>query len=134
MSDDRERELTRLAPQLGAEAAERIDPVRVTDSVLARLRARTSARPGWRRARLVPIAAAAIVVLAVGLGVRELTQPSDDELAATVPVELQELALVELSEVLDSLHLEAPVAELVAVGLYDLDESELSRLLESMEG
>ncbi len=129
-----ERELTELARQLGAEAERRVDPPRVAAGVMARLRARPEARPWWRPARLIPLAAAAAAVLAVGLGLRELSRSQTDGQAAAVPVELHELAVAELGEVLDSLHVDAPVAELVPVGLYDLDESELTQLLQSMEG
>ena len=133
MTDERERMLEQLAPQLGAEG-DRIDAAQVAAAVTARLRARSVRRQWWQRARLMQFAAAAAVVLAVGLGIRELAQPSDGRQAGAVPVEIQELAVAELSEVLDSLSMEAPVADLVPVGLDDLDESELTQLLKSMEG
>ncbi|MDH3289997.1 MAG: hypothetical protein OEO20_12900 [Gemmatimonadota bacterium] len=134
MMDEREQMLEQLAPRLGAEAADRIDAEHVAAAVTARLRARPVRRQWWQRARLVQLAAAAAVVLAVGFGIRELARPSDGRQAGAVPVEIQELAVAELSEVLDSLRMDAPVSDLVPVGLDDLDENELTQLLKSMEG
>ena len=48
--------------------------------------------------------------------------------------EVAELETEELEAVLDSLGVDVPVSELVSVGLYDLTESELASLLETMEG
>ncbi len=129
-----ERDLVRLAQQLGVDADHRIDPARVSARVLARLRARPVGRPWWRQAKLLPLAAAAAAVLAVGVGIVELTRRSPQDVADVVPVHLYELAVTELDEVLDSLQVDVPVAELVSAGLHDLDENELTQLLESMEG
>jgi len=79
------------------------------------------------------LAAAASVILAVGLGIRELARPGTAE-EIVVPVEFAELPDDVLQEVLDSLSLDAPVSELVPVALNDLSESELTVLLETMEG
>jgi hypothetical protein len=83
--------------------------------------------------RLVPLAAAATLVLVVGLGIRELTQDGTEEQIA-VPIEFAELPDDALQEVLDSLALDAPVSDLVPVALNELTESELTALLETMEG
>lgn len=100
---------------------------------MARLRSRPPRQGWWSRVRLVPLAAAASLILAVGLGVRELTRGGVAE-EALVPVELADLATDALQEMLDTLALDTPVSELVPVGLYELSETELTALLEAMEG
>ena len=68
------------------------------------------------------------------MSIDTLVGPGGSGRAHAGPAELQELAATELVEVLDSLEFEAPVYELVEVSLYDLSESELSALLEELEG
>lgn len=128
-----EEQLVRLARRLGEREAAGVDAQKTAWAVLARLR-REPARQAWRaRMRPVRLAAAASVILAVGLGIRELARPGTAE-EVVVPVEFAELPDDVLQEVLDSLSLDAPVSELVPVALNDLSESELTVLLETMEG
>lgn len=128
-----EERLVGLARHLGEREAAGVDPQRTAWAVMARLRSQ-AARPGWwSRVRLVPLAAAASLILAVGLGVRELTRGGVAE-EASVPIEFADLATDALQEMLDSLALDTPVSELVPVGLYELTETELTALLEAMEG
>ena len=128
-----EEQLVRLARQLGEREAAGVDAQKTAWAVMARLR-REPARRTWRaRMRPVRLAAVASVLLAVGLGIRELARPGAPG-KVVVPVEFAELPDDVLQEVLDSLSLDAPVSELVPVALNDLSESELTVLLETMEG
>lgn len=122
-----------LARRLGADEAAGVDPQRVAWAVTARIRRGPTRRAWWLRHPLVPIAAAASLVLALGLGGRELLRRHGPE-GVAVPVEVAELQDEQLEEVLDSLSVETPVSELVPVALYQLDESELTALLKAMEG
>ena len=134
-----EHELERLAKELGR-AGDRVDPEATARAVLARLESEPEQRPSarvpvWTRRPLVRVAAAAVLVLATVFGVQQLRGPAtaaDSEIPLVVS--LGELAAVELTEVLDSLDYEAPVYELVPVALGDLNEDELTALLESLEG
>ena len=56
------------------------------------------------------------------------------EPAAVIAPILGDLSADELTEVFDSLSIEAPVHETVAVGFEDLNEAQLQELLRLMEG
>jgi hypothetical protein len=135
-----EQQLERLAAELGRERADGIDPEATAQAVLRRLRTEPASEPWWRRAgswprrHMLQAAAAAAILLATTFGVLRLAAPGNGLGAYAGPAELEELAATELVEVLDSLEIEAPVYELVEVSLYDLSESELSALLEELEG
>ena len=125
--------LERLARRLGEREAAAIDPASMAQRVEARLREPVSQpRRVWMR-WWVPLAAAASVILAVGLGLQMRGDGTGVEVAA-VPAEIADLETDELEEVLDSLAIDVPVSELVSVGLYELTETELAALLETMEG
>jgi negative regulator of sigma E activity len=130
-----DRQIEAAARRLGDDAAARVDPQRVAWAVSARLRREGRRSAWWLRARLAPLAAAAAVIAAVGLGIHEYGNhgtPVGDDLP--VSATLSELVSSELSEVLDSLASEAPVSELVTPTLADLNETELAALLKAMEG
>jgi hypothetical protein len=135
-----ERQLEQLAGQIGRERAAGVDPEATAQAVLRRLRTEPATEPWWRRAgqwprrHVVQVAAAAALVLATTVGVLQLAAPGGDRDPYAGPVELRELDDTELAEVLDSLEFEAPVYEMVEASLYDLSESELSALLEELEG
>lgn len=81
------------------------------------------------------IAAAAVLVVAIGLAVFQPNEtPVAIDLTAPVPVTIEELAATELTELMDSLEVEAPLSELVPVSLDDLSSRQLETLLQSMEG
>ena len=130
---DAEARLVRLAQELGRREGSYVSAQRVASTVLARLRAQHAKRSWWSMRRLAPLAAAASVVLAIGLVVRGLTHRSGAN-EVPVPVELADLPEAALQEVLDSLALDAPASELVTVVLGELSETELNALLEAMEG
>ena len=134
-----ERQLERVAQELGRKRAAGVDPEATAQAVLRRLRDEPAVQPWWHRAgewsrhHVIQVAAAAAILLAGTVGVMQLASPGGAS-AFAGPAELEELATTELAEVLDSLALEAPVYELVEVSLYDLSEGELSALLEELEG
>jgi hypothetical protein len=125
--------LERLARRLGEREAAAIDPAAMARRVGARLREPV---PQPRRLRMrwwVPLAAAATLILAVGVGLQMRGNGAGTDVAA-VPAEIADLDADELEEVLDSLAVDVPLSELVSVGLYELTETELATLLETMEG
>ena len=130
---DAEERLVRLARQLGRLEGSHVDAQRVASAVLARLRTQPAKRTWWSTRRLVPLVAAASVLVALGVGLRALTHRGAAA-EAPVPIEVADLPEDALQEVLDSLALDAPMAELVHVALDELSESELTALLEAMEG
>jgi hypothetical protein len=131
-----ERQLERMAKQLGARAEAKLDVELTAQAVLKRLREEPVRVAWWRRGPVLQgLAAAAVVVLTAGILVsNHVLDGGRTPAAVFAPVELQELSLEELEEVYDSVAVEAPVYELVAVGLHDLNESELEELLRLMEG
>ena len=130
-----EKRLHQLTSRLGADAAERLDVEATARAVVERLRTEPVRVPWWRQVRVLQSAAAAVVILAAGLLVFDR---SGDEIALlgdeVIPVAIESLSADELEEVVDSLFFEAPVYEQVAIGLQDLDESQLVELLQLMEG
>ncbi len=129
-----EKEIERLAADLGARDGERSDPDGTAHAVLARLRAEATRRPWWRRPGVLRAAAAGIIVIAAAFAAERAFGPNAGVVGEfPAPAELQELAALELAEVLDSLEVAAPVSELVAVDLDDLNETQLRELLEWME-
>jgi hypothetical protein len=130
-----EHELEALAKQLGDREAEGIDAERVATAVLARLKTEPAVAHWWRRPVLRQVAAAAVLVLAVGLfvarpGTRQPPSPGEVPLV----VSLDELAPPELAEIIDSLAVDAPVSEFVPASLEDLSARQLELLLENLEG
>ncbi len=135
-----EQQLERVAQELGRRRAEAVDPEATARAVLHRLRTEPLPSPWWRRLasrprhQVVQFAGAAVIIVVAVLGIRQLAGPGAAQRPLAAPPELQDLATTELAEVLDSLEAEMPVHELVSVSLYDLSESELSALLEDLEG
>jgi len=136
-----ERQLERMAAELGRKRAREVDPEATARAVLARLRTEGTRESWWQRVAarprraLAPVAAAALILLVAVFGLRQLGGPdmmADGDLPIEVGIE--QLAEDELNAVLDSLEYEAPVYELVPVALADLNEDELSALLETLEG
>ena len=130
-----DRDLDREASALGGREADALDLDQVADRVVARLRSGERAPSRVRVWRWLTAAAAAAVLL---VATARWIGPdgSVGETAATVATapELESLSGDELAEVLDSLFLHAPVTELVAASLDDLNERQLSELLTWMEG
>ncbi|MSR06980.1 MAG: hypothetical protein EXR93_07950 [Gemmatimonadetes bacterium] len=126
-----DNELEVAARRLGTRAAARLDIERTSGAVLARLRA-TRATPWWAAPGLLQVAA--MVVLALGIGVFYRGTTTGHLAALGSPVQLDPLSVDELEEVLDSLVIETPLSPDAPVGLADLDESQLTELLRRMEG
>ena len=129
--------LEAAARRLGENAARRIDPDQVVEQVLGRLRTErpgAASPPRWSPRPWIRVAVAAALVAAAGLGVKHHL---DGRMASHTVIALtdglSQLGTTELTEVMDSLELDAPVAELV-VGLDDLSEEQLERLLRRLEG
>jgi hypothetical protein len=127
-----ERDLETAARRLGEKAAARLDVERTSGVVVERLKAARLA-PWWSAPGL--LRAAAIVVLALGVGLFYRPGGNGTPLVAGSPVTLQTLSVDELEEVLDSLVIEAPATlRSGGVGLADLDETQLTQLLEELKG
>jgi anti-sigma factor RsiW len=131
-----EREIERLARELGARAAGRIDVERTAQAVLQRVKEHRAQPVWWRRVPLLEaVASAAVIVLVAGVLLVGRFGAGNGDVGGTVALaELQELSTEELAEVFDSLLFEAPVYESSTVGLQDLNEEQLRELLELMEG
>jgi hypothetical protein len=131
-----EREIEQLARRLGARAAGGIDVERTAGAVLQRVKQHRAQLVWWRRVPVLQaVAAAAVIVLVLGaLLVGRFGGGSGDGAEPVLLAELQELSTDELTEVFDSLLVEAPVYESSTLGLQDLNEEQLRELLELMEG
>lgn len=131
-----EREIEQLARRLGARAAGRIDVERTAGAVLQRVEQHRAQPVWWRRVPVLQaVAAAAVIVLVLGaLLVGRFGGGSGDGAEPVLLAELQELSTEELTEVFDSLLVDAPVYESSTLGLQDLNEEQLRELLELMEG
>ncbi len=131
-----EREIEQLARRLGARAAGRIDVERTARAVLQRVKQHRARPVWWRRAPVLQaVAAAAVIVLVLGaLLLGRFGGGTGDGAEPVLLAELQELSTDELTEVFDSLLVEAPVYESSTLGLQDLNEEQLRELLELMEG
>ncbi len=135
-----DRDLEQLAKTLGARPADQLDVERVTAGVLAKMRADRGAaerrKRAWWSAPVVLRLAAAVAVLATGgvvaRGVLE-RRGAQPLTVVSAPI-LRDLSADELVEVFDSLGIEAPVHEGLAVGLENLNEAQLQELLRLMEG
>jgi hypothetical protein len=135
-----EHDIERFARGLGDRAAQRLRLEAVAAGVLERLRASGAAerRPGLFRGRgvaLLRIAAALAVLAGGGLIVRSALDRGTNVATRAVPTPvLTGLSTDELEEVFDSLAVEAPVHEFAAGGLESLNETQLTELLQQMEG
>ena len=135
------RELERLAKQLGARAEQRIDVDRVAKQVVSRLRNEPEHTDGprvpWmgKRAvrRALQIAAVLVVMVTGGLIVRNIGVTPNIAPEFAVPLALDDLSELELTDVLDSLELVGPVQHVGRGGIDDLSEAELEELLAMME-
>jgi len=140
--EQEDAELQALARQLGERgAANRLDPERTAQAVLARLReAPLEERRATRFGRpmlWLQIAAMIVVVLGSSLLVRLVRSPESTQAATTSEPGLSDLSTGELRDILrtvdDSTVTGATSAD-STVGLDDLSAPELRRLLQSLEG
>ena len=130
-----DQQLEQLARRLGSRAVEKLDVDETAMAVIERLKSEPVRLVWWRRApRLSMMAAAAVIVLAIGiLADGGGSDPSATDLnVEPTPLELQALSDYELEEVFDSLSFEAPVSELAAASLEDLSVGQLEELLQTM--
>ena len=131
-----ERQIVQLAKRLGAKAADTLDVERTAQVVISRVKQAPAKVVWWRRMPLLQSAAAAAVfVLTVGVFVVSQLKTNGSDLGVLEEfAELHALSDSELEQVYDSLTAEAPVHELSAVNLQDLNEGQLEELLALMEG
>jgi hypothetical protein len=134
-----EHEIERLARGLGERAAARVEVEAVVSGVLRRLRGGGAVqRAGPFRARgimLLQIAAALAVLVGSGVVARSVLQHGAASSTSAMPAPvLGGLSTDELEEMFDSLAVEVPVHEFAAGGLESLNETQLTELLQQMEG
>jgi hypothetical protein len=136
-----EQELEKLAQQLGAGAAERLDVEQTAQAVVRRLRAepRVTGSP-WRASGAVWAKIAAALVLLVGAGLvteRLITPVPGTALVEPAIAGLSDLSTDQLKDLLQMLDQPsermAPVLSQEA-GLDDLTAPQLVELLRSLEG
>ncbi len=130
-----DQQLEQLARRLGSRAAERLDADETAKAVVERLKSEPVRLVWWRRApRLSMMAAAAVIVLAIGiLADNGGSNPGGADVSVVpTPLELQALSDDELAEVFDSLSFEAPVSELAVSSLEDMSVGQLEELLQTM--
>ena len=130
-----DQQLEQLARRLGARAAGRLDVDETARAVVARLKSEPERVVWWRRKpQLSVLAAAAVIVLAIGIfSDNGGDNSSDADLAlASMPLVLQALSDDELAEVFDSLSFEAPVSELAVASLEEMSVGQLEELLQTM--
>ncbi len=135
-----DHELEELAKALGQRPAAQLDVERVAANVLARLRAdRAEAlrpkRAWWTAPMVLRLVAAVAVLVTGGVLVRGALDRGRSPAVAmvTAPI-LRGLSADELTEVFDSLAIEAPIHDGVAIGLESLNEAQLKELLRLLEG
>jgi len=131
-----ERQIEQLAKGLGATAAAKLDVEQTARAVLRRVKEKPVAVKWWRRMPVLQsAAAAAVVLLAAGvLVIGQLANSGDEVAVLPAFTELHALSDDELVQVYDSLTADAPVYELSAANLQDLNEGQLEELLARMEG
>lgn len=83
---------------------------------------------------MLRLAAAVAVLVTGGVLVREALENGSEPAAVMIAPILRDLSADELMEVFDSLGVEAPVHEGVAIGLESLNEAQLNELLRLLEG
>lgn len=138
-----ERDLERLARNLGRRESQELDLERVAAAVVGQLERQAERERQMERRRqssiawsfpvLLRVAAALVLFLAGGILFYRLPRGGQVESSAVAVPELYQLSEEQLVEVLDSLALELPLFQNVVV-LGDLDEEELRELLRVMEG
>jgi hypothetical protein len=135
--------LRELAQRLGARAAERLDVEQTAQAVVTRLRQEPrAARRTWLEPAWLRIAAAAVVVVGVGLVMRSSSRPplsSRQGIGLVEPAEpeLNDLSAAQLRDVLQTVEqggAEPDAAPAQDMGLEDLSTPQLRALLESLEG
>ncbi len=128
-----ERDIERAAAELGSDV--HIDVEQTAQRVVARLR-EAPPRPAWWHGTAVLRAAAAVAVIVTGglLIDRAIDNSAAGDGAIALPVELEELSAIGLTEVLDSLDLFTPASEFIPPSFDELDEEQLRALLAAMEG
>jgi hypothetical protein len=143
MTDDQmdDARLEELARRLGAGAAERLNVERVAGAVVERLRnepkiERRGPSPWWMQPKWLRAAAVVVLMVGVGLVVRELMQSGYRHQAHYIAEDLQDLSASQLREVLGTLDetLQAATPPSSGDDLNDLTTEQLQALLRSLEG
>ena len=124
--------IEQAATKLGAGV--QIDVEAVAERVVAELRAQPTTRTWWRRSAVLRVAAVLAILVTGGVIMSRVTTEVPVAVVLEVPVGLEVFSAAELTEVLDSLDLMSPVADMGPALLDDLDEEQLTALLAAMEG
>ncbi len=130
-SMDQER-IEQAAAKLGADV--RIDVEKVAGRVVAELRTQPASQTWWPRSPVLRVAAVIVALVTGGVLMSRLATEDPATVVLDVPVGLEAFSVMALTEVLDSLDLMSPVADLGPALLDDLNEEELTALLAAMEG
>jgi hypothetical protein len=134
-----EERLVALARQLGAEAAERIDPERTAVAVLARLREQPEVRHFWQPAWLA-LAASLALLVGAGAVLRQVEQRGAlaSGAAPVAAVDVSGLSAHQLGEVLQGLDqpdlnvLDEDAPPTIESGIEELTPAQLRSLLNSL--
>lgn len=143
MTDDRmdDAKLEQLARRLGARAAERLNVERVAGAVVERLRNEPEVgphgpSPWWRQPQWLRAAAVVVLLVGVGMVVRELLPSGSRHQAHYIAEDLEDLSANQLREVLSTLDetLKAATPPSSEDDMNDLTTEQLQALLRSLEG
>ena len=127
-----EEKLIQAAQQLGARAAERIDAVATARRVVERLREQPVPRTTWIQSTWLRIAAAVVLVVGGGLGVKSLIpNPESRRPVSLIADDLRDLSTDELRSLLTSFDqiLDESVVPDSTADLPELDTQQLRELL-----
>lgn len=126
-----EERLNEIARQLGARAAARLDVEATARTVVARLREQPKRRTMWIQSTWLRIAAAVVLIVGGGLGVKSLVSTPESRVAAhLIADDLQDLSADELRSLLTSFDqiIDESVTDSTS-DLHELDAQQLRQLL-----
>lgn len=131
-----ENELEQLAARLGDRAAKTLDAEKIAERVIARLEEPEIV--AFRRTPIIRwtfgLAAAAIVIVALGLALKPGPRANPGEVQSSVLQELDGLGVDQLEQLLQTMPATSSTLQPELVPLQELDTLSLKRLLRTLEG